>query len=404
MVLGVVAAFISGRSDGPSTVESMAELARVPPYGEGATSFEGEQLVARITAPEPDSELHGIIAWKQLVARGLPDSVSARDQLQFARLFAQESAEIQNVFEVLRQGAVFGDDVSFRGVERRDGIPVARIRWIFADGGATFLDVVFGEVDDVPRILDFFALGNGRWQSDVVAELYLQQIAAAPGRLETMMGATHPFTENAEAIKELGTLVRQELYPQALGVFDGLPADAQEIRAVFVLGLIAAKEAGEGERHLELLDRYVALFPEDPGSRVDLFDVHYDRAEWDEALTQLDAIRTDFDDPYWTTLEARIELQRGNPERALSLARSVMDEDPSLIDGPDVALGAAVELGQIDEARRMFVLLRDQHQAGLEHLATLPDFDGLDELLEESLRPPEGDHPYDGPRSGLSED
>lgn len=379
VVGATVTALISWTGDRPSAADERALLASLPIASEGATRVEGEQLVGQLTTPYPDDDLRGLMRLDRIAARSLPETAPLRERAAFVRGIAEHAASEPNLLEQLRDHATRGDELTVR-LAHRDDLPVARVRHVFADGGIAFYDFLFGETDEGARVVDFYAMSMGRWQSEVVADLFVRSGLDDSSGVDRLLGAGNPVTDHAEAMSGFLTLVREERFEEALAAFDALPAEVRQLRFISTLGVEAASQADGGARFLEVLDAHAERFPDDPGVQIRLFDAHFARQEWSEALSALDQVRAEFPDPYWLASEAQVERRRGNYARAIELAQRVMEEEPGLASGPDAGLVAALATGDTESARRFARALRDDHGVDLTVMAADPLYAGVRDL------------------------
>ncbi|MBO6940984.1 MAG: hypothetical protein JJ863_38775 [Deltaproteobacteria bacterium] len=388
LVLGGAVFMLSvGGSDGSSSAAAGPDA--LPLADEDLTETWGTYVDGLINSPAPSRRLVEAIDVRAIAGRSLPAEASAAQRAGFVHGVADGASEGPGLLEQIQMAAQRGDRIHFQRVAERDGRPVARFRQILAAGGVNFYDFLVAEHPaDAPaepggvpaRGVDFFTLTAGRWQSEVVADLFTQGVLEGPGPLQRAMGQDNPITDHGDAIKTMADLVRAQRFEDALAHYDSLPTSVQRLHIIFGLRVDAAANVDDSARYLRILDEYAGHFPDDPAIRVRLLDAHFEREQWDEALEDLRVIRELFDDPYWTASEAQIALKRDQAEHALELAESMIEADPSLVEGPDTALMASLQLGDTEKAARYAALLRDEYGIRLTLLENLPGYEGLREL------------------------
>lgn len=386
VIAGAVLALSIGGGDGGSASGDEA----LPIADEDLTETWGVYVEGLVRSPNPSRRMEEAIDVRALAGRNLPAEATAAQRNAFVAGVADGASESPGLLAQLHRAVhQQGDRLQFRGVAERDGHPVARFRQILGQGGVNFYDFLVAEhAADAPpepggvpaRAVDFFALTAGRWQSEVVAELFQRGVLDGPNPLERAMGQDNPVTDHGDAIGTMADLVRAERFEEALAHYDALPSSVQRLRLVFGLRVDAAAAAGDPARYLRILDEFAEHFPEDPAIRVRLFDAHVEREQWGEAREDLRVIRELFADPYWIASEAQIALKRGEPARALELAEAMMEADPSLVEGPDTALLAALQMGDAAKAAHYAAVLRDDYGIPLAHLEGLEGYEGLAEL------------------------
>ncbi len=361
----------------------------LPLADEDLTETWGTYVDGLLNSPAPSRRLEEAIDVRAVAGRSLPAEATAAQRAGFVHGVADGASEGPGLLMQLHMAAQRGDRIHFQRIAERDGRPVARFRQILSEGGVNFYDFLVAEhaEDATPepggvpaRGVDFFTLTAGRWQSEVVADLFTQGVLEGPGPLQRAMGQDNPITDHGDAIGTMADLVRNHRYEEALAHYDSLPSSVQRLHIIFGFRVDAAAKADDPARYLRILDEYAGHFPDDPAIRVRLLDAHFEREQWDEALEDLRVIRELFDDPYWTASEAQIALKRGQPARALELAESMLEADPSLVEGPDAALLAALQLGDTEKAAHYAALLRDEYRIRLTLLENLPGYEGLREL------------------------
>jgi len=379
-------AFVLSVGDGGGDRSAAAGPDALPLADEDLTETWGTYVDGLVGSPAPSRRLDEAIDIRALAGRSLPAEATEAQRSGFVQGVADGASESPGLLMQIHRAAQRGDRIHFQGVAERDGQPVARFRQILAQGGVNFYDFLVAEhaEDSAPepggvpaRGVDFFSLTTGRWQSEVVADLFRRGVLEGPNPLERAMGQDNPLTDHGDAIGTMADLVRQERFEEALTHYDSLPSSVQQLRIIFGLRVDAAASAGDPARYLRILDEFAGHFPDDPAIRVRLLDAHFEREQWDEALEDLRVIRGLFDDPYWSASEAQIALERGQPQHALELAETMIEEDPSLVEGPDTALMAALALDDTDKAAEYAALLRDEYGIRLTILEGLPGYEGL---------------------------
>ncbi len=383
--LAIVLSMQGGESPPGAEGESALPLA-----DEELTTTWGTYVDGLLNSPNPSPRLAQAVDIRALAGRKLPAEATAAQRRDFVAGVADGAAESPSLLEQLHlQVHRNGDRLEFRGVAQRDGRPVARFRQIMGQGGVNFYDFLVAEHPEgvspepggVPaRAVDFFSLTAGRWQSEVVAELFRRGVLEGPNAMQRAMGQDNPLTDHGDAIGTMADLVREERYEEALAHYDALPSSVQQLHLIFSLRVDAAAAAEDPARYLRILDEFAEHFPEDPAIRVRMLDAHFERGQWDEALEDLRAIRALFDDPYWMASEAQIALEQDQPARALEIAEQMMEADPSLVEGPDLALVASLALGHREEAARYAALLRDEYGVSLGLLQSMEGYEGLADL------------------------
>lgn len=354
--------------EAPATL-SLADEATVRAFG--------ERLEEQFLLPTPEDDLHGMVDLVQLTMRAAAEESGARRAEFFQGVEASASGQ-SGILEQLHRMVQDDGLIIFRGVAMRDGHPVARFLQMFGgESGVSFFDLLIAQSDDGPRVVDYFQLMNGRWQSEMVREWYIAGVVNAPSALQRAMGERNAVVDNVAQIQEIGAASRAGEFERVLGLVEALPEELQRSKLMMSMRMDAASRLPDRERYLAILDEYTQLAPDDPSVRVRLFDAHFQREQWDAALVDIESLRTLFPDPYWDSTEADVAMASGDHERALELAERTRRDDPWLLEASDTALLASLALGRTDRAIHHALTLRDRFTVDLEGLAQDPGYEGL---------------------------
>lgn len=358
----------------------------------------GRELMEQL---RQDTVPQGVIDWAVLAGRTLPEGASAEARRGFIEGVEQGASENDLLLQ-LRQRMMVGDRMNYRGVAQRGEHPVARFRLIMATGGVNFFDFLLAIRDGQPRIVDFFQLSGGRWQSEGVADMFRGAFIEGPGALQRAMGQENPLIEHAVDIGNLGQLIQAQNVEGALSLYAGLPEAVRHHRVVFGLAIDATTLLPlEDPRRLTLLDEFEETFPNDPAASARLLDAHFEREQWDAVHADLDALNGAFPDSYWLTLRARVLLLQGRESDAKAEAARAVELEPGLLETHDAMLIVALATGDVEVASTAARILRDEHGVRFERIATNPAYAGVMDLPSMQPRP---QAPPEQPASELPSD
>lgn len=344
----------------------------------------GSELMTQL---QQDTVPDGLIDWAVLAGRTLPEGASAEARSGFIEGVEQGAAE-NDLLQQLRQRMAVGDRMNYRGVAQRGEHPVARFRLIMATGGVNFFDFLLAIRDGQPRIVDFFQLSGGRWQSEGVADMFRGAFVEGPGALGRAMGQQNPLIEHAMEIGNLGQMLQAQNPEGALTLYAGLPEEVRHHRVVFGLAIDASTLLPLNDpRRLTLLDEFEETFPNDPAASARLLDAHFEREQWEAVHADLDALNEAFPDSYWLTLRARVLLLQGRQADATAEAARAVELEPELLETHDAMLIVALATGDTDVANTAARILRDEHGVQFERIATNPAYAGVMGLAAMQPRP-----------------
>lgn len=356
--------FACGREQAPTPPAWLApiEWASVPTEVTEEQTRKGAALVeAALTRRISGVDLDRVFSFQAMAARSLPPSASAAERAQ--ETAGMVTTEQNNPLRRMRTQIDQRGSLRVR-VASRDGMPVARVRIIQSSGGVVFADLLFDQTPAGLRVVDVFDSSCGCWRSEVLAEERRAREVRAASALYPLEAATA-----GASVDQMAQMVLDGQYEAALQAYDMLPEADKLLPWVFELRLAAARHANGGSSYRTVLEEWLELFLDDPSACTRELELALMDEDWKLAIESVGFARELFPDPYWTSLEARLELERQGYERAQRLSERVMDEEPTLIMGPDWALQAALALERDEDAIRYAVILRDRFDVDLAALA-----------------------------------
>lgn len=350
------------------TAGAIEALEILPLADEAITESFGAELAAQLALPNPEMDFDAVVAREQFALRLMPEEIAQEQQIAILRGVTDNRRRVPQLVEQLRMRVEGGDSLTHQGTVERDGHSVARFRLVVFGGGIDFYDMLVGLQGDEPVIVDYFSLSSGQWASELMAELYRGVFEAGVDPAETRL------------FRAFGEAARAEQHEEVLRLYGGLPQHMQRTRVAWARRMEAASLTDNLERYLSILDEYAVLFPRDPSAHARLLDAHFERGQWTEASADIHALDAAFSDPYWNGMRASVAMERGEHASALALAEHVIQADPTLYAGPEVALGASLALGDVVAADRFATTLRGDFGSDLALLATHPGYETLTQL------------------------
>ncbi|MFT5359511.1 MAG: tetratricopeptide (TPR) repeat protein [Polyangiales bacterium] len=367
-----------GAERGQGTDADIEAIDMLPLANEAETAAFGVELAAQLALPNPDMDFDAVVALDQIAIRALSPELSPEVQARFARGVTGNRGRVPQFVEQIHSRVQSGARLKYLGTTAREEHTVARFRLVDLEGGVDFLDLLIGIQSRRPVIVDSYSLMVG-WQSELYADFF------HVGVLEHAVDASE--------ITALGEAARDEEYEEVLRLYDALPEAAQSLRSIWAVRIAAAGASDNVERYMAILDEFTTQFPNDRAAQMQLLDVHLEREQWAAASADVDALDDSFPDPYWNGHRATIAEGQGEYALALELAEALIQADPTLFDGPDVALSASLATGDLERANGFATTLRDDFGLDLAELATQPGYEAIAQLPVFAAQPADPTQP-----------
>lgn len=353
------------------------------------------ELIARriegASAAGPE-ELGQLFDWDELARRSVPPSMTGPRAEEFAREVRQdlEQSAGSSLLAQIRQSRY-----TFRGVAWRDGRPVARFRLNPPTGGFNVHDIVLARAPGAePRIVDVHVVVTSEYLSETMQRMWAM-LGADHSVLARLLGAPSATAHQVEEMRRFFRLVQEGRPAEALATYATLPEGMRRARPMMLMRVTAASRVNDDTRYLAILDEVAEALGDDPAVAIMMLDAYFLRGQWSECLRTLEQVRratelrppkpeTDSGarpDPFLDAFEARVHCFAGDAERSLSLADRAIAAEPDLMDGHDVALLAALDLGQVARARAELEILERDFAVDPAELAAQEGYEGVTALL-----------------------
>ncbi len=256
-----------------------------------------------------------------------------------ARAPGQDALALMEVFVstgALKLCAWFADPIAVRLLRVRDvqGEPRAVLRKVSASGVGYF-DVRVSVGPDGPRVVDVFSHNNGTWLDQELADALLLPGADDP--------AVAPIVLQVNALDDAGKPA------DALAALDTLPEPTRNTRSIQSWRVAIAGRISP-TAYAQASEERARRFPEDRPTPAAALNRAFARADFDEALHQLDLMDADVGgDPLLDALRAGVTAQRNHPgdlEVAAGLAAHAVLAEPGLALAHAAQLSIALTAGQ----------------------------------------------------------
>jgi hypothetical protein len=328
----------------------------------------------------------GVVSYfdvRAMALSALPDAVPAGQREEAVAGFEQGFTG-EGLLPGLESELASGGRYEYRGVVERDGRPVARFRLLPSLGGISFHDYVVGRSSTGElRAIDLHSMNTGEYLSETIGGLFATMFSGNPDLIGRLRGDENPFIEDAEKLQRMKDLTLAGDGEGALAVYDTMSEEARADRTFFLMRVQAAALIEDDERYLEILDELGERFPDDPAANANLLDAYFLREKWTECERALEVLATEYPDPYWDTLRARVYLGSGRVAEARAAAERAVATEPTLIDTHDALLFVSLGTADDDRADEALVTLMDQFavdpallmgQPGYERVSELPSY------------------------------
>jgi hypothetical protein len=133
-----------------------------------------------------------------------------------------------------------------------------------------------------------------------------------------------------------------------------------------MLVYLTATQAISDEEYLKVMNRFQALFPEDPSLLLVSLDYHILKREPDKALAAIDQLDAIVKDPYLDILRSVVELARGRPEAAEGLATRAIERGEKREDAYTVLLDSLVYQKKYPEAVEIASVLKERFDSEID--------------------------------------
>ena len=190
------------------------------------------------------------------------------------------------------------------------------------------------------QVADVFIFMTGEKLSQTFRQLLLTVL---PGSiLERLSGKEKLVAANGEKLQGLTTAFRQQRFQDVSRIFNSLPEELQNKKAVMLFGIQAAANTSEVE-YKEMLERYLSLYPDDPSVPLVSLDLDVMNENYDRALKSLDTLdRAIGEDTHLLDLRAGLYVAQEDYVRAREVLKQIEALEPGREDTHWALLGLNV--------------------------------------------------------------
>ncbi len=372
-----------GASPASSTEEPAAEEAP-PPLPEAEVQAFGERFAA--AAAQGPAALAPLYDWAAMAERAAPDDFPAAERPSLVA--GIEQGLQQSSTQMLT--ATASAQVSFRGVVEVDGERRARIRLVYPEAGFNYNDLVLGRAGDGSlKIVDLYVMANGELLSETMKRTAML-LRGPTGIAGLFGGGWRPSAADARALSTfMGHVGAGETEP-ALAAYEALAPRIKREPAVVLSRVRMAGATGDDERYLAAMGEAANQLPDNLALAFMMLDAYTLREDWPSGLHAVQKLRRVYPDSYLDAVESRLQTLSGDSRSGLRLADAAIAAEDGLLEAHDVALFAALSLGNDERAAQELQRLVTDFEVDPTALSTVRGYERVVELA-----PPPAEAPAD---------
>lgn len=236
--------------------------------------------------------------------------------------------------ERLRMGTTMVNSLSKKGTYQlvkqyeKDGKQHVLFR-MYDDGSLNYHDIELVKTGKEVKIGDIFVYTSGEYLSETIKNLFEQMKGMMENKSATP--ESRAFITDMPRMREL---MNQKRYEEAIGIYDRLPSNIKQLRAVQIIHILISSGLEDQEKYSESIEQYKSLYPNEPNMHLLLLDGYLMKKEYDQALYSVNEMdRMINKDPFLDYYRSLIyKLKEDNANRKLHIER-LMKNMPDSEDG-----------------------------------------------------------------------
>lgn len=156
---------------------------------------------------------------------------------------------------------------------------------LYDDGSLNYHDIELKKLGKEVKIADMFIYASGEYFSETIKGLYEQLQGVKDNK-----GIKGNAFNWASKLAEMKTLMTQGQTEEALAVYEGLPGEIKQMRAIQIMHVMIASGLDDLERYNDAIEEYKTLYPNEPNMQLLLLDGYFIKKEYDKALAGINEI------------------------------------------------------------------------------------------------------------------
>jgi tetratricopeptide (TPR) repeat protein len=150
---------------------------------------------------------------------------------------------------------------------------------LYDDGSLNYHDIELIKSGNNVKIDDIFIYTSGEYLSETIKGLFQQ--------MKGIMDKKSNSSEESAVIKSLPKmrqLMNEGKYEEAISIYETLPPNIQQLRAVQIIHVLIASGLDDTEKYSDAIEEYKKLYPDEPNMHLILIDGYVLKEEYDKAL------------------------------------------------------------------------------------------------------------------------
>jgi tetratricopeptide (TPR) repeat protein len=349
-----------------------------PPSDEECQQFglDLQQAIAAHNVAQADRQINYDAIFEHSMA-DIEISEKSRAEVKTAVMnsLGQNNSLAAKVCSVLPSGVTY----RFLRVRSKDGQKCALFRLMGEREGLNYHEfVLVKQPDGQVRAVDVYLATSGEFLSETYHKGFVCAAAAeSPAALARLSPGEAEFARHSSEVREMGGLIQQNKFEQALDLYARLPEALRAIKSMQLMRIKAASSLND-RRYDEAIGDFCKVYPSDPCLDLMLVDSYRIHNQTAMALKVIDRIDQSFGpDSYLSVLRARFYMKDGRYDEALKAARKATQEEPDLDQGYWIQVEVLLAQRNCDEATRVLRVLKDERKKSIARARELAGYSEL---------------------------
>ena len=318
-----------------------------------------------------------LIFWVGIVERALkPFKVNERFRKGFMNGAMSKLAPelINQLKSVIANGGTY----KLVKVVSRNGERHIVFRLVDPNSGLNYHDFQLERANGKVRASHFFIALTGEEYAETISTLLGPTIISSNSILGKVTGEQQRQLKVMQDLKKLKTLSAAGNKAEALRVYDSLPEDTRQLKAVLLMKMQILDVDEDEAVYLETIEKYSKLYPNDPSLGIVTLDAAYIRKD----VALLEKSRTLLQewtggDPYLDLLMGGLLAELGEVDKAVQLTKDIDPSPLNFADPHDYKMSIAMANKDYQTVLKELRVLRDKFGYQLGDLKGVEGFEGF---------------------------
>lgn len=228
--------------------------------------------------------------------------VSAFDRRDFKKGFGEK---ISSFWATITTSIKKGSSYKFMRLIKKGNETLGLFRF-FGEDGLNYHEYHFTTANGKIQVADMYIYVSGELLSQTLKTVVLSALSETSGSIfgtQQFDASKGAFITEMVEMKRLGAQGKTD---EALAIYNEMPQSVKDIKVIHIIYImVCAKVEGGDSLYESAIDRYKALFPNDPALPLLLVDKYMYRKEYDKAIGCINELDKMVKDPY-------LDYLRGN--------------------------------------------------------------------------------------------